>query len=260
MLRLPLLVLFLVVCVVLITPLLTIRDPMTTHTDEIFEPPGSAYILGTDALGRDIFSRLLYGGQRTLLNTTLATLMALIPGVFLGLLTGLNLLWLDRILMLTANTLLAIPNLVVALVVLTLLGSGPFSLALGVGLSQIAPCIVVIRAAVISIRTESYVGAAYSFGATSAWVVRNHLLPNIRPVLYAYSGVIFSYSLLNSAALGFLGLGGEPGVPEWGSMLLDGRSAFRSAPWVAAAPGLAITIVVWSVNSLSSNYRKNRIS
>lgn len=254
--RLPVVIIALIVLLTLAAPLIVPHDPLSTNTDAIFTPPNSTHPFGTDALGRDVFSRLLYGGQRTLSNTLLATFIALIPGVSLGLLAGLSVSWLDNGLQVITNTLLAIPNLVLALVILTLLGAGMLPLALAVGAAQIAPCIAVIRAAVISIRAESYIGAAYTFGAKRWWVVWQHILPNIRPTLYAYSAVIFSYSLLNSAALGFLGLGGEPGLPEWGSMLLDGRSAFRSAPWVAAAPGIAITVLVWAVNSLSATSKR----
>lgn len=253
--RLSLYTLAILLLIVTIGPLLT-GDPMQTDTDHQLQPPGFGHILGTDLLGRDVMSRTVHGGRLTMLTATGSTLIAVIPGIVVGVLVGSSRGWVSEIIVTALNALLAIPSLVVALVVLTLAGRGVATLMLAVGFSQIAPCTFMVRAALLEVQTRMYVEAARGMGATPWFVFRNHLLPSIGPGLMAYTGVIFSFCILNGAALNFLGLGGAPGVPEWGSMLADGRDAFRSAPWIAVAPGVALTVLVWSVNSLADSWAR----
>ncbi|MBZ0297522.1 MAG: ABC transporter permease [Anaerolineae bacterium] len=250
--RVSLLILVTLLLVVTVGPTF-VTDPMQTNTDIQFQPPNPEHILGTDLLGRDVLSRTLYGGRLTILIAVGATLFALLPGTMLGLLAGTSHSWIDQAIVTILNAFLAVPGLVVALIVLTLAGRGIFSLTLAVGLSQIAPCAFVVRAALLEVRNRLYVEAARGMGASPRFILGNHILPSIQPTLLAYTSVIFSFCVLNGAALNFLGLGGDPGVPEWGIMLAEGRSAFRSAPWIAFAPGLAITILVWTVNSLADH-------
>jgi peptide/nickel transport system permease protein len=172
--------------------------------------------------------------------------IATVPGITLGLVGTFA--GVDHLVAVLINAVLAFPGLLLALLIMTLLGQGAVPLALATGITQIAPYARVTRSAVISIRSLGYVDAARGLGATRLRLVVAHILPNILTTILAYTGVIFAYAILNSAALSFLGLGGEPGVPDWGVMLYEGRQAFRSAPWIAAAPGLAITLTVILVN------------
>lgn len=236
----------LLVLVVLVAPIFAPYDPTRTDTTSQLEPPGVDHLLGTDLLGRDVLSRTLYGGRHTLLIAALATLTAVVPGVVLGLLGASGRA--GRMIGVLLNGLLAFPGLLLALLLLTLLGQGALSLAMATGITQIAPVARITRAAVVSVRSLGYVEAARSLGATDFRVVINYILPNILTTVLAYTGVVFAYAILNSAALSFLGLGGEPGVPDWGVMLYEGRQSFRTAPWVAAAPGVAITLTVILVN------------
>jgi peptide/nickel transport system permease protein len=240
-------VLIVFVALVLAGPLLAPSDPLRTEAARQLLPPDATALFGTDLLGRDVFSRFLYGGQRTLLIALGATLVALIPGGLLGLAFGSSPRWLDRTGGVILNAVLAFPGLALALIVLTLVGSGMLPLILATGLAQVAPCILIARAAVVSVRTAGYVEASHAAGAGAAQVAMWHLLPNILPTLLAYSGVIFSFSILNSAALSFLGFS-EPGIPDWGVMLAEGRQAFRVAPWIGAAPGIGIALLVWLTN------------
>ena len=258
MMRLSLVILAVTIGLTLAAPLLTPFDPMQTDTPAQLQPPDSEHLLGTDLLGRDVFSRLLYGGQRTLLFAFLGSLIAVIPGVSLGLLSGWLGGWCDRVLSALLNALLAVPSLVLALVILTLLGRGNIALALAIGVSQVASCAFVTRAAVRSVKTHDYVDAARSLGGSWWQVMLWHIFPNIRPVVLSYGSVVFSYSILNWAALNFLNLGIEPGVPDWGVMLSEGRAAFRAAPWISFAPGLAITLTVWAANSLADQLAAKR--
>lgn len=239
--------------IILVTALASIlspADPMRTEPNLQMQPPNLNHILGTDLLGRDVLSRLLYGGQRTLIATTLAASLAIIVGSSIGLMAGISVNEVDAILSNLISALLAIPNLLLALVILTLLGTGIVPLILATGFAQIAPVARVIRAAVLAVRIQPYIESGYAIGLKRWHIVYYYILPNIQSTLVAYGSVTFSYCLLNSAALSYFGLGGEPGLPDWGVMLAEGRNTLRDAPWVALAPGLAITLTVWLINSL----------
>jgi len=237
----------------LIAPALAPYDPMATDPANQFTPPSAFHLLGTDQFGRDVLSRLLYGGRHTLAIALTAALLALAVGVPLGLIAAWQptplkrrlIAWLPNLLNSLIEALFAIPGLLLGLVAITLLGSGPLSIAIAAGISQIAPVARLIQIAGRSALVEPYVEAARAIGANEMRVLLRHALPNIAAQLAAASILAFSYSLLNSAALSFLGLGGALGDPDWGAMLYDGRQAFRIAPWVGLAPGIAITLTVW---------------
>jgi peptide/nickel transport system permease protein len=248
---LPLVVLVSIVVLTIFAPVIAPADPMQTEAAIQLQPPGREHWLGTDLLGRDVLSRVLYGGQRTLFVAALATILAIIPGSLVGLIAGMIGGKLDSTIMMVLNAMLAFPGLMLALVVLTVMGGGVLSLAVATGFAQIAPFARITRSAVIAIKGMGYVEAAEAAGANRLYIARSHILPNVQAILLAYTGVVFSYSILNGAALSFLGLGGEPGVPDWGVILAEGRTAFRAAPWIGLAPGLAITLTVWAVNRLS---------
>ena len=226
-------------------PVFVPSDPMATDPAASLAPPGGSHLLGTDRLGRDVWSRLLDGGQRTVTIALVATVIAVGAGTLLGL-SG----WgrLDAPVTALTNALLAFPTLLLALVVMTLAGTGALSLSLATGMALIAPVARVTRGTLRSVRAQPFIEAAEALGASNRRLFVRHILPNVAPTLLAYGGVTFAYSVLNSAALSFLGLGGDLGVPDWGAMLAEGRVAFRTAPWVSAAPGLAITLLVLAVN------------
>jgi peptide/nickel transport system permease protein len=229
---------------VFVSPLFAPYDPLKTDPPVQLQPPSQAHPLGTDLLGRDVLSRTLYGGQRTLTIAALATLIALVPGILIGLFSGMSARWLDNTIQIGVSALLAFPALMVGLVVITLTGSGALPLALAAGIMQISPCIRVVRGAVLDVRSQTYMEAAASLGASRLRLTMRHVLPNIRPAVVSYALVVFSFSVLNNAALSFLGLGGDPSAADWGLMLADGRTAFRAAPWIGAAPGVGITVTI----------------
>lgn len=241
----------------LVGPSLLPLDPMMTFPEKQYQPPDVDHIFGTDLLGRDVFARFVYGGQRTLLSASAATLLATAVGVPLGLCAGLVSGWSHRLLSGILSAVLSIPGLLLAMVVITLTGPSLASIVFAVGIAQIAPCAYTIRSAVWIVRQQLYVEAARSMGATDRHITYAHILRGIQPTLLAYTCVIFAYAILNNAALSFLGLAGEPGIPDWGAMLAEGRSAFRFAPWISLAPGIGITVSVWIINSLSDTIMKH---
>ncbi len=248
--RLPPIILCIIFILTVFAPIFASQDPAQTETSIQMQSPSFDHIFGTDFLGRDVLSRLLYGGQRTLLITFLATGLAVIVGSAIGLAAGMSASILDVILSTLINALLAIPNLLLALVILTLLGGGASPLIVATGFTQIAPVARVIRVAAQSVLAQPYIEAGYAIGLKRWHILFYYVLPNIRNILFVYGAVTFSYCLFNSAALSYLGLGGEPGVPDWGVMLAEGRNTLQDAPWVAIAPGIAITLTIWSINSL----------
>lgn len=244
--RFPLTVLVIIVGLSVFAPIIAPYDPLATHPETQFTPPNQAHFLGTDSLGRDVFSRVLYGGRQTLMVALLATMIGFLLGLLLGLLSE----WVDILVLTLLNALLAVPGLIVAMVVITLLGRGLLPVAVAIGVAQIASCAAVTRSAALTVRSALYVEAAKSLGASRIHILLRYVLPNILPTLLAYAGVMFAYAVLNGAALNFLGLGVERSVPEWGVMLAEGREVFRSAFWIGVAPGFAIMATVWAVNSL----------
>ncbi len=239
-----LITLVIVLTVVFVLPLFAPNDPYRAEGDRQLQPPSTEHPFGTDMLGRDVFSRTLHGGARSIRIALAATGLALTIGGALGFAAATNIRWLDRLLSAVIDAVLALPGFVLALVMIALIGTGETAIVFSVGIAQIAPIARVTRAALLVTRSHDYVQAARQLGAPPLWILLRHLLPNSAPTLIAYTGVVFSYALLNGAALAFLGLGGDPAVPDWGAMLYEGRTAFRSAPWVALYPGLAITGVI----------------
>lgn len=245
----------LLVGVILVLPLLAPYDPMTTDTSLSFQPPTMQHLLGTDQFGRDVLSRALFGGRQTLLIALSATALAALCGAALGIVSGSASSRVSALVASAANRLInalfAIPGLIFALVVVTLLGSGVVGVALATGISQIAPFARLTQTAAQQARAMPHVEAARALGASERRIIRYHILPNMGAGLLAAITLTFAYSLLTSAALTALGLGSAPGTPDWGMMLYEGRQAFRVAPWVAIVPGLAITALVWSAQNIA---------
>jgi peptide/nickel transport system permease protein len=255
--RIPNIILVGIVVGILAAPWLTSFDPMQTDASNTLLSPSPEHLLGTDYLGRDVFSRLLYGGQRTLMITSLAALTGLLTGMGIGLIAGSSSALFDAFWMALLNAFLAFPPLVLAFIILTLLGQSDLALILAVGLAQTASTALVIRAAVQTIRSQDYVLAAQAQGAAPWRIIYAHILPGIQPTVLVYGVMVFGYCLFNSAALSLLGLGSAPGLPDWGVMLAEGRNSFRAAPWVAFAPGSLITTVILCLNVLVDNHNQH---
>lgn len=236
-----------------LAPWLATHDPRDTQPDDQFLPPSQGYLLGTDLLGRDVFSRVLYGGQRALMIALLTMGVTLLPGLLIGLVAGYGGRWLDALLMTLMDALLAIPGLLMALALVALFGYGLPQIALAVGIAGIPAYARVTRAAVIEARALPFVEGARAIGAQAPGILRRHILPAVAAPLLAFAGVTLSWAILNSAALMFLGYGGDISAPDWGVMLRDGRQAFRVAPWVALAPGAALSLTVFAINLLASS-------
>ena len=234
----------------LVAPFFAPHDPARTNTDTALQAPDTEHPLGTDALGRDVLSRILAGGQRTFLQATVATVLAVGLGAGLGLAAAFGGRVFAGLARATAAALLAVPQLVWSLAILALLGPGTGSLVVALAIPLMAPVAVVSRSTFRSVSSLPFVSAAGAVGATGLRIVSRHSIPNSTGILFRYTAVIFTYAILNGAGLAFLGFS-EPGTPEWGAMLNEARLSFRTSPWPALASGLAIIFLVWAALSIS---------
>jgi len=250
------------VIVAFLAPFLAPYQPTQAFTDSLKIPPvwtagGTAkHLLGTDDLGRDLVTRLIYGARVSLsIGFFIVVFMSSI-GTLLGLLAGSQGgKWLDSLIMRIMDILMALPTILLAIVVVSILGPGLLNTVVAVGIVSLPSVVRVVRASVIAEKNKNYVLAARSFGASWFRIYVINVLPNCLAPLLVQATFGFSDGILNAAALGFLGLGAQPPTPEWGTMLSDARAYIESASWLVTLPGLCILIVVIAFNILGDGLR-----
>jgi ABC-type dipeptide/oligopeptide/nickel transport system permease subunit len=248
-------VLLLVVLSAAFAPVLAPHDPNKVSMRQALQGPSRAYPLGTDQLGRDHLSRLLYGGSKTLTMAGLAMLGTVSLGLFFGVLAGYFGGKVDLAISQILNVLLSLPSLLLALAILGLLGPGTSSLQLAlIGASWVGPTRI-FRAAILSLREQVYVESAVSLGASPARVVLRHLMPNLITTVAVLATLDLGVMILTITSLSFLGLGVQPPTADWGTMLNEARSYFGQYPLLGIAPGICITVVVLASNFLGDAIR-----
>lgn len=229
-------------------------DPLAADARLAYHPPGPAFWLGSDENGRDVLSRLIHGARPSLYIGLAATLVGLGLGTLLGLLAGLAPAWLDNLLMRAVDVLLAFPDLLLALVIITLFGQGTSNLILAVGIASVPRYARLVRAQALTIRRASFVEAAVTLGRRPLAVVFWHVLPNaVQPVLIL-ACIGLGGAITAAAALSFLGFGAPPPAPEWGAMMAVARNFMANAPWLMAWPALAITLTVISITVIGRDW------
>ncbi|GGC16150.1 peptide ABC transporter permease [Oxalicibacterium flavum] len=230
--------------------LLVSGDPLAASARDAFRAPSAAHWLGTDENGRDILTRLIYGVRPSLLMGIAATVIGLMLGVAIGLLAGLGHRLVDSTLMRGIDVLLAFPDLLLALVIITFWGQGMFNAVVAIGIASVPRYARLIRAQTHAIRHAQYVEAATTLGLRPITLIFRHILPNsIKPVLIL-AAIGVGGKIAAGAALSFLGFGAPPPSPEWGAMLSVGRNFISNAWWIVTAPALAITLTVISITAL----------
>jgi peptide/nickel transport system permease protein len=244
------LVVAVVVLGALLAPWLAPYPPNEISLREQLQPPSPAHPLGTDFYGRDLLSRLLYGGRATLGVAALAVGIAVVAGMAVGLAGGWSRGWLGQGWVALIDLLLAFPALLLALLVVGLLGAGLSTLAIAVGIAGIPAYARVVRSIGMGTRSAVYVEAARALGAGTGHILRRHLWPNAVEPAIALATLDVGRVILYVAALGFLGLGAPPPQAEWGLMLYEGRQYLATAPWASMVPGLAIALTVVAVTLL----------
>ena len=226
------------------------HDPYNGVDVALLSPNGE-YIFGTDAVGRDLFSRVVYGARQSLLGAVIAVAVGLVLGTLIGLLAGTQRGWVDTVLMRLVDVLLAIPGILLSLSIIIVTGFGSLQAAFAVGMTSVATFARLARSQVIQIAGADFVEAAYGSGATQAQVLFRHVLPNSLTPVLALAALQFGTAILQLSILGFLGYGAPPPTPEWGLLIAEGRDFMATAWWLILLPGLAIVATVMSANHLS---------
>ncbi|MBI4597303.1 MAG: ABC transporter permease [Candidatus Omnitrophica bacterium] len=252
-------VLLVVFFVAVAAPWLAPCDPTHVNLSQALEPPSMAHWLGTDQLGRDVMSRLMWGARISLLVGVIAVSIAVVVGTLLGACAGFFGGWVDAVLMRLVDTMLSIPTVFLLLAVIALVGPSIELIMVVIGLTSWMGVARLVRAELLSLKEREFVLAARVLGASSARLLCRHLLPNaIAPVLVAATlGV--GGAILTESALSFLGLGVQPPTPSWGNILNEGRIALGIAWWLTVCPGLCILVTVLAFNLLGEGIRE-RIS
>jgi ABC-type dipeptide/oligopeptide/nickel transport system permease subunit len=236
-------------------PLLTSSDPERQKLSQAMRPPSPEFLLGTDYLGRDMLTRLLYGARWSLTIGFLAVALGLAVGVPLGALSGYYGGWIDLIIQRIADILLSFPGFLLALSLVAMLGVGLQNVIISVGISAIPSFIRLVRGSVLTIRHQTYVEAAQSVGVRDGRIILRHVMPNAVAPVIVQATLNLGTAILVAAGLGFLGLGVQSPTPEWGSMLGEGRSYIFSASYMATFPGIAIFLAVLGFNLMGDGLR-----
>lgn len=236
-------------------PVFAQTDPAAVNAAQRLLLPSLEHPFGTDNLGRDILSRIIWGARLSLGTATLATALILTIGVGLGLVSGYLGGLVDDLVMRVVDVLLAFPALILALAIVGTLGPGAASVIIGIVAVAWADYARVMRGLVLAAREQPYVESARAIGATHPRILVRHLLPNVVPPIIVLASLEMGGIVLAVSALSFLGLGAQPPTPEWGAMLNDGRVFISSAPQLMIYPGLAISVVVVGFNLLGDGLR-----
>lgn len=251
----------LLVLTAIFAPLIAPHDPTQQYRDALLVPPiwqdggRAGFLLGTDAVGRDMLSRLIYGAQYSLFIGIVVVAIALTGGIVIGLIAGFYGGWVDSVIMRVMDVVLAFPSLLLALVLVAILGPGLTNAMIAIAIVYQPHFARLTRAAVMGEKAREYVTAAKVAGASNLRLMFKTILPNCLAPLIVQATLSFSSAVLDSAALGFLGMGAQPPASEWGTMLAEAREFILRAWWVVTLPGLAILISVLAINLMGDGLR-----
>ena len=238
--------------------LFTSYNPVLGTAGQQLQAPSAAHWLGTDALGRDSYARLVYGAVHSLSGAFVAVSVGLVLGSLLGLVAGATGGWVEDVVMRIVDVLLSVPSLLLSLSVIIILGFGTVNAALAVGVVSVASFARLLRSEVVRVRRSDYVEAALGSGGRFAAVLWRHVLPNSLTSVIALAALQFGSAILAISTLGFLGYGAPPPTPEWGLLIAEGRNYISTAWWLTAAPGLLVAAVVLAANHISADLTRRR--
>src|SRR6185312_907465 len=239
----------------LFAPLVAPYDPIATSWTLVRKPPSALHWFGTDELGRDVLARVIYGARASLLAGVISVCIALSIGVPLGLIAGYRGGFIDALISRITDAMLACPFLILAIALAAFLGPSLRNAMIAIGVSATPVFIRLTRGQVMAVKVEDYVEAARAMGNPRWRIALFHILPNILPALLVQATLSIAAAIIAEAALSFLGLGQQPPSPSWGSMLNAAQRFLTNAPWMAIWPGLAIFLVVLSLNLLGDGLR-----
>jgi glutathione transport system permease protein len=248
-------ILLLIIVAAVAAPLIAPYDPSAPDYDNVLSPPTLAHLFGTDSYGRDILSRVIWGGRISLSVGFISVIVGGVVGVALGLLSGFVGGWVDSLIMRGADVLFAFPGLLLALAVVAVLGPGISNVIWATAVFGVPAFARLVRGDTLALKHAVYVQAARSIGVSRPKLVSVHILPGTMPGVIVNASLRLGNNILTAASLSFLGLGAQPPSPEWGAMLADGRSYLGVADWLTLFPGLAIFVVVLAFNVLGDGLR-----
>jgi peptide/nickel transport system permease protein len=250
------LVILLVIAVMAVfAPLIATHDIYAQDLSTRLQPPSAAHFLGTDELGRDVFSRIVFGARITLYIAVLTALIVAPIGLLIGTTSGYLGGWVDIVLMRVVDIFLAFPSLVLALAFVAALGPGIQNAIIAISLAAWPPIARLARAETLSIRSSDYIAAVRLQGASSLRIILSHVVPMCLPSVVVRITLNMAAIILTAAGLGFLGLGAQPPSPEWGAMLSSGREFVLTSWWIAAIPGCAILLTSLAFNLFGDGLR-----
>jgi peptide/nickel transport system permease protein len=245
----------LVVLSAVFAPVLTSFHPHRQGVGDPLQPPSLTHLFGTDQFGRDVFSRVVYGGRISLQIGLVAVAIGGSLGLAMGSLAGYLSGWTDEAIMRFVDVMLAFPGILLALAIVILLGPGQYNLMIAVGIGVVPTISRVVRASVLEVKSRDYVSAARAVGAADARIVFRHILPNTMAPFIVLVTLDVAAAILAATSLSFLGIGSKPPSSEWGLMLTDARDFLRDAWWMGTFPGAAITVTVVGINLLGDSLR-----
>lgn len=250
------LIIILVFCIYAIfAPYLAPHDPILQDYENVRAVPSSEHLLGTDELGRDVFSRIIYGARISLVIGLVPTSISMVIGTILGLMAGFLGKKVDFVIMRLADIMLAFPSLLLAMVVMYTLGSSLVNIFIALSVVSWAGTARVVRSQTLSLKEKEFVEAARSIGVKKSVIMLRHILPNCLPSLIVLFTMNIPGSILSESSLSFLGIGAQPPTSSWGLMVVNGKQWLFSEPWIAIAPGVAILIIVLAFNFLGDGLR-----
>jgi len=241
--------------VALLAPLLPVPGPTETDWSAVRQAPSAAHPFGTDEIGRDVLSRMIWGAQASLLAGVVSVLIAVLLGVPLGMLAGYLRGWTDAVISRFTEALLAAPFLILAIALAAFLGPSLTNAMIAIGLSAMPIFIRLARAQTMTVMTEDYVESARAVGIGHLGMIGRYILPNIVPPIIVQATLTIATAIIAEASLSFLGLGQQPPAPSWGAMLNVAKNFLEQAPWMALYPGIAIFLVVLGFNLLGDGLR-----
>jgi peptide/nickel transport system permease protein len=242
------------IVLIVAAPLLGTSDPQGMITSQRLRPPSSEHWLGTDRLGRDIYSRVVYGTSASLAVGTAVAVLSCIIGTIFGLLAG-YFRWLDMVIMRLMDGIMAIPGIMIAIATISVAGASITTVVLAIAVHDVPRVARLVRSAMLSMREEPYVEAAVVLGSRPWFIVLGHMMPGILAPLAVIGTYVAANAMLLEATLSFLGCGLPPDIPTWGNIMADGRILFRIAPWIILFPGLTLAVAVLAINLLGDGLR-----
>ncbi|WP_093228157.1 ABC transporter permease [Thermoflavimicrobium dichotomicum] len=247
-------IILLLILIAILAPVLTSYE-YSARSDDLNQAPSAEHWFGTDEMGRDVFTRVIYGARISLWVGFFAVTGSIVFGSFLGLIAGFYGGWRDTIISRFFDILLAFPGILLAIAIVTILGPGLNNALIAIAIINIPTFGRLMRSSVLRVKEEDFILAARAIGMKNSRILFHHILPNCWTPIMVQGTLSFATAVIEAAALGFLGLGAQPPEPEWGTMLSDSRPFIQTAPWTMIFPGLAIMLTVLGFNLLGDGLR-----